>query len=102
MAGRVAPRRTSWYFNQCPFPDQHFADTNPQTPRRRPSQSTRCASQAPGSAAAATIPGTAAAAATVDVIVIGGGVGGLATAGRLAKAGLSVTVLEKNSQVSGL
>ena len=32
-------------------------------------------------------------------IVVGGGVGGLATAGRLARAGLSVTVLEKNAEV---
>lgn len=33
------------------------------------------------------------------MIVVGGGVGGLATAGRLAKEGLSVVVLEKNVQV---
>jgi phytoene desaturase (3,4-didehydrolycopene-forming) len=33
------------------------------------------------------------------VIVIGAGVGGLATAGRLARAGLDVTVLEKNAEV---
>lgn len=40
-----------------------------------------------------------AAAEAHDVIVVGGGVGGLATAGRLAKEGLSVVVLEKNAQV---
>ena len=33
------------------------------------------------------------------MVVIGAGVGGLATAGRLARAGLDVTVLEKNEQV---
>ena len=33
------------------------------------------------------------------VIVIGAGVGGLATAGRLARAALDVTVLEKNAEV---
>lgn len=35
------------------------------------------------------------------VIVIGAGAGGLATAGRLARAGLDVTVLEKNAEASG-
>ncbi|RYC54715.1 hypothetical protein CHU98_g11498, partial [Xylaria longipes] len=35
------------------------------------------------------------------VIVIGAGAGGIATAARLAKAGLSVTVLEKNSFTGG-
>lgn len=39
---------------------------------------------------------------TADVLVVGGGVGGLATAGRLAKAGLRVMVLEKNGQASGV
>lgn len=35
------------------------------------------------------------------VVVVGGGVGGLATAGRLAAAGgFDVTVLEKNAQVT--
>lgn len=33
-----------------------------------------------------------------SVIVIGGGVGGVAVAGRLAKAGLQVTLLEKNAE----
>lgn len=33
------------------------------------------------------------------VIVVGGGVGGLSAAGRLSRAGLSVTVLEKNIKV---
>lgn len=33
------------------------------------------------------------------VIVIGAGAGGLATAGRLARAGLDVQVLEKNAEV---
>ncbi|KAI0195824.1 hypothetical protein EV127DRAFT_419863 [Xylaria flabelliformis] len=35
------------------------------------------------------------------VIIIGAGAGGIATAARLAKAGLSVTVLEKNSFTGG-
>jgi len=35
------------------------------------------------------------------VIVVGGGAGGLACAGRLAKAGLEVTLLEKNNVVGG-
>ena len=35
------------------------------------------------------------------VVVVGGGVGGLATAGRLAKRGARVTVLEKNDKVGG-
>ncbi|KAI0405546.1 phytoene dehydrogenase [Xylaria palmicola] len=35
------------------------------------------------------------------VVVIGAGAGGIATAARLAKAGLSVTVLEKNSFTGG-
>ena len=34
------------------------------------------------------------------VVVVGAGIGGLATAGRLARAGFSVTVLEKNAEVS--
>lgn len=34
------------------------------------------------------------------VIVVGGGIGGLATAGRLARAGFDVTVLEKNAEAS--
>lgn len=36
-----------------------------------------------------------------SVIVIGAGVGGLATAGRLARQGLDVRVLEKNGEVRG-
>jgi len=36
-----------------------------------------------------------------DVIVIGAGLGGIVTAGRLARAGFSVTVLEKNSHPGG-
>lgn len=35
-----------------------------------------------------------------QVVVVGAGIGGLATAGRLARAGFSVTVLEKNAEVS--
>ena len=35
------------------------------------------------------------------VVVVGGGVGGLATASRLAKRGARVTVLEKNDKVGG-
>ena len=35
------------------------------------------------------------------VVVIGGGVGGLASAGRLARAGCSVTLLEKNENIGG-
>eukprot|EP00890_Picochlorum_soloecismus_P006738 jgi/Picsp_1/88/NSC_00088-R1_phytoene dehydrogenase len=35
------------------------------------------------------------------VVVVGGGAGGLACAGRLAKAGLEVTLLEKNSLAGG-
>ena len=38
---------------------------------------------------------------TQQVVVIGGGVGGLAAAIRLAAAGLRVTLLEKNSRVGG-
>jgi heterodisulfide reductase subunit A-like polyferredoxin len=34
-----------------------------------------------------------------NVVIVGGGVGGLATAGRLAKQGLHVTVFEKNDEV---
>ncbi|RAL68305.1 hypothetical protein DID88_007035 [Monilinia fructigena] len=34
-------------------------------------------------------------------IVVGAGVGGIATAARLAKAGFSVTVLEKNNFTGG-
>ncbi|CAN0553549.1 unnamed protein product, partial [Ectocarpus sp. 8 AP-2014] len=33
-----------------------------------------------------------------EVVVVGAGVGGLATAARLAKAGCRVTVVEKNSE----
>lgn len=36
-----------------------------------------------------------------DVIVVGAGIGGLATALRLAKAGYNVRILEKNSQAGG-
>ena len=36
-----------------------------------------------------------------SVIVIGAGLGGLAAACRLAKAGFSVTVLEKNASLGG-
>jgi phytoene desaturase (3,4-didehydrolycopene-forming) len=35
------------------------------------------------------------------VVVVGGGAGGLASAGRLARAGCSVTLLEKNSELGG-
>lgn len=35
------------------------------------------------------------------VVVIGGGVGGLASAGRLARAGCTVTILEKNENIGG-
>lgn len=35
------------------------------------------------------------------VVVIGGGVGGLAAAGRLSRAGTAVTLLEKNPEVGG-
>lgn len=35
------------------------------------------------------------------VVVVGGGIGGLAAAGRLARAGCKVTVLEKNSDIGG-
>lgn len=34
-------------------------------------------------------------------VVIGGGIGGLATAARLAKKGMSVTILEQNAQTGG-
>ena len=36
-----------------------------------------------------------------NIIIIGAGLGGLATACRLAKKGFSVTVLEKNRNVGG-
>jgi len=36
-----------------------------------------------------------------EAIVVGGGVGGLAIAGRLARAGYAVTLLEKNAEVGG-
>ncbi|KAG1658209.1 hypothetical protein FOA52_008232 [Chlamydomonas sp. UWO 241] len=36
-----------------------------------------------------------------DAIVVGGGIGGLVTAGRLAREGLSVTLLEANAEVGG-
>ena len=36
-----------------------------------------------------------------SVVVVGGGIGGLVTAGRLAKEGLDVTLLEAGEQVSG-
>jgi len=35
------------------------------------------------------------------VVVVGGGAGGLASAGRLARAGCSVTLLEKNAELGG-
>ena len=35
------------------------------------------------------------------VVIIGSGLGGLATAAYLAKAGLKVTVFEKNEQLGG-
>jgi phytoene desaturase (3,4-didehydrolycopene-forming) len=37
----------------------------------------------------------------LSVIVVGAGVGGVATAARLAKAGLKVTVVEKNDFTGG-
>ena len=40
-------------------------------------------------------------ASNTPVVVVGGGVGGLAVAGRLAKQGLKVTLLEKNKDVGG-
>ena len=49
----------------------------------------------------AAIISTAAALQPPHVVVVGGGVGGLATAGRLAKRGARVTVLEKNDKVGG-
>jgi len=36
-----------------------------------------------------------------SVLVVGGGLGGLATALRLAKKGYNVEIIEKNSQVGG-
>lgn len=36
-----------------------------------------------------------------NVVIIGAGVGGVATAARLAKAGLKVTVIEKNDFTGG-
>ncbi len=47
-----------------------------------------------------TAVGSACATEAKHAVVIGGGVGGLAAAGRLAKAGLAVTLLEKNADVS--
>ena len=44
---------------------------------------------------------TAAALQPPHVVVVGGGVGGLATAGRLAKRGARVTVLEKTNRLGG-
>lgn len=38
---------------------------------------------------------------TPSVIIVGAGVGGVATAARLAKAGLKVTVVEKNDFSGG-
>ena len=49
----------------------------------------------------AAILSTAAALQPPHVVVVGGGVGGLATAGRLAKRGARVTVLEKNDKLGG-
>jgi monoamine oxidase len=40
-------------------------------------------------------------ASRADVVVVGAGLGGLASAVRLAKLGYRVTVLEKNSQAGG-
>ena len=72
---------------------------NPQVLQFRaaPCRQRRRCSSGPA-ATAATADATAAAAAT-RVVVIGGGVGGLSVAGRLARAGLEVTVLEKNKEV---
>lgn len=46
-------------------------------------------------------PAACAAAAKKNIAVIGSGVGGLATAGRLAKAGCRVTLFEKSDSVGG-
>ena len=37
--------------------------------------------------------------AAKSVIIVGGGIGGLVTAGKLAREGLQVTLLEQNEQV---
>lgn len=47
------------------------------------------------------IPCAALALAPPRVVVVGGGIGGLATAGRLARAGARVVVVEKNAEVGG-
>ena len=65
---------------------------------------TRLATAAAAATGAPLAPGISGpdAASAKHVIVVGAGIGGLVTAGRLAKAGCRVTVLEQSEQVTAL